>query len=479
MKLGIKYLFILFFNILLTNQAMTKNYCPPELDALDCIKFLTAKYSLNYLKLGEEVLQNELKVIEYELVSQKYPNNEYYPSTEWKHNLKIFIPKSYSKNTTPIFYVDIDIKNKQDEEFFVNISNNTSSIVIRLTMVPNQPISFPNIANLFEDDLVAHTWKVFLDDPIENKTMPLHLPMALSIIRAFDLIQAEFSADNYNMSSFILSGASKRGWAAWLATLADERVKAIIPIVIDVYNIKNQFLKLNKVYANHWPIALYPYYKINLYKYLDAENFNSLIQIEDPLAYKNSGKQKRLEIPKYIVSSSGDDFFLPDSIYDSYIDIPGENIFRYIPNSTHFINKSIIEESIIQYANALNSNTPGKKLNFKFYEDKFGEKVKIVIELNKSIKYISLWEAINSHERDFRYSCGVQYKKRKLEIKNNAKFFSIWIKKPKLGWKASFIEITHDNNFIQTTPNIVLPKKEYPMNIINNKSKYCSSLPLH
>ncbi len=478
MKIGMKYLLIILFHTLLSKESIAKDYCPKELDSFDCIKQLTSKYSLNYSKISTENLNDDIEIIEYEFTSQKYPINESYPNSEWKHNLKIFIPKSYLKNTTPIVYVDSDIKNKKDEEFFENISKNTSSIVARLTMVPNQPINFPNIANLFEDDLVAHTWKMFLDDPIENKTLPLHLPMAVSIVRALDLIQTELQPKDYNVSGFILSGASKRGWAAWLATISDERIKAIVPIVIDIYNMKSQFMKLNKVYANHWPIALYPYYKINLYKFLENDNFNSLIQIEDPLAYKNSVKQKRLEIPKYIISSSGDDFFLPDSIYDSYKDIPGENIFRYIPNSSHFIKKSIIEDAITQYAKLINSDISINKLNFKFYEDKFGENVRIVIKLNKNIKKITLWEATNTQERDFRFSCGIEYKEKSLHIKNNARYISIYLKKPKLGWKASFIEIIHNNNFIQTTPNIVLPKKEYPSNIINDKSKYCSSLPL-
>ena len=62
-------------------------------------------------------------------------------------------------------------------------------------------------------------------------------------------LKKEFTGTDYRIDKFIVSGVSKRGWAAWLATIADQRIAAIIPIVIDIYNINAQFSKLNKVYT--------------------------------------------------------------------------------------------------------------------------------------------------------------------------------------------------------------------------------------
>ena len=31
--------------------------------------------------------------------------------------------------------------------------------------------------------------------------------------------------------------------------------------------------KINKIYANNWPIALYPYYKENMHKYFENKNY--------------------------------------------------------------------------------------------------------------------------------------------------------------------------------------------------------------
>jgi PhoPQ-activated pathogenicity-related protein len=52
-----------------------------------------------------------------------------------------------------------------------------------------------------------------------------------------------------------------------------------------------------------------------------------LIQIVDPINYK-----KILKMPKYIVSSTGDEFFVPDSSELFYKYLEGEKLLRYVPN---------------------------------------------------------------------------------------------------------------------------------------------------
>lgn len=473
-----KIFFTFIFPFSVINAANANQHCPQEFDSIDCLKLLNSQYPLNYNKLLEEETLSNTKVIQYELKSQKYPLNNSSSEAEWTHIVSIYIPKGVVKTNNPILYVDSGNEKKNNEVNFENIAINTASIVIKLAQVPNQPLSFSNAENLSEDQLVAYTWKLYLDNPNENKTTPLHLPMAMSIIRTLDLFQKEFTGTDYRIDKFIVSGASKRGWAAWLATIADQRIAAIIPIVIDIYNINAQFSKLNKVYANHWPVALYPYYKIDLYKFIDTENFKTLMQITDPLAYKNTPKKNQLNIPKYIVSASGDDFFLPDSIFDIYKEIPGINYFRYIPNSSHFVSTNIIENSIAIFANNYNSNLLNPTLNYTIHEVKKSSKVHITIPLNSNIKSISLWEATNKIERDFRYVCGIKYSEKKFTVSMNEKFKKFTITSPKHGWKAAFIEVTYQDGFVQSTPNVILPKEKFPTKIEANKSNFCNVLPL-
>jgi PhoPQ-activated pathogenicity-related protein len=55
-----------------------------------------------------------------------------------------------------------------------------------------------------------------------------------------------------------------------------------------------------------------------------------LRQIVDPLNYNDL-----LTMPKYIVSSAGDQFFVPDSSELFFHKLKGENRMRYVPNSDH------------------------------------------------------------------------------------------------------------------------------------------------
>ncbi|KAB8039190.1 hypothetical protein GCL60_10075 [Silvanigrella paludirubra] len=475
----LRKLITFFLPALFSENIYSNSNCPSNLSALNCMTFMHKDTPLNYKKLSEERILNEGRLLKFELFSQNYPLQIETNKNEWVHTVSIYLPDNYRESTTPILYIDSGDNNniKKNTIDFFSIAKQTHSMVISVDLVPNQPISFPTNPNLSEDYLVAHTWKLYIDDPIKNKINLLHLPMAMSAIKTMDLVQHEFLGTNYNVNSFIMSGASKRGWAAWLATIADSRVKAIIPIVIDIYNTKELFNKLYKIYAHNWPIALYPYYKENMHKYLENKNFLELLDIEDPIAYKKSDKRLRLNIPKFIISSSGDDFFPPDSIYENYNHIPGKTYLKYVPNSSHFISKPIIENSIISFSNNLNSNFKSKIISYKILEKDMGNLIEFRVTLTKDVKKISLWQAKNETERDFRFACGIKYTETEYLIPKNHRL-EIVIKKPEKGWEASFIEITDNNSFVQTTPNIVLPRRVYPTSISKEKKDGCRVLPL-
>lgn len=58
-------------------------------------------------------------------------------------------------------------------------------------------------------------------------------PMTKSVIRAMDTVQAWASEyHQQDIRKFVVVGASKRGWTAWLTAAVDSRVVAIAPIVI-------------------------------------------------------------------------------------------------------------------------------------------------------------------------------------------------------------------------------------------------------
>src|SRR5690606_28365877 len=99
----------------------------------------------------------------------------------------------------------------------VTASLKTKSIVAELRGVPNQPLRFAGeTSGRSEDALIAYMWDKFLRTGDDK--WPARLPMTKSAVRALDTI-TEFAASkdggNFKVDSFVISGASKRGWTAW------------------------------------------------------------------------------------------------------------------------------------------------------------------------------------------------------------------------------------------------------------------------
>ena len=57
--------------------------------------------------------------------------------------------------------------------------------------------------------------------------------MVKAAVRAMDTVtDYVHNTYGYSIDKFVVSGASKRGWAAWLTAAVDPRVVSVIPIVM-------------------------------------------------------------------------------------------------------------------------------------------------------------------------------------------------------------------------------------------------------
>src|SRR5262249_56272336 len=114
------------------------------------------------------------------------------------------------------------------------------------------------------------------------------LPMVKSAVRAMDAA-TEFLASaeggKVAIKSFVVAGGSKRGWTTWLTGAVDPRVKAIVPVVIDVVNVRPSMMNHYAAYGFWAPaVGNYPVQ----HKVLDRRDSPRMAEpnrVEDPYYY--------------------------------------------------------------------------------------------------------------------------------------------------------------------------------------------------
>jgi PhoPQ-activated pathogenicity-related protein len=230
---------------------------------------------------------------------------------------------------------------------------------------------------------------------------------------------------------FVVSGASKRGWTTWTTAAVDKRVIAIAPAVIDMLNVEPSFIHHYRAYGA-WSDAVKDYTEQGIMDWMGTPQFRALMKIEEPYEYRD-----RLTIPKFMLNASGDQFFLPDSSQFYFDDLKGEKYLRYVPNTSHSLDKSDALESLQAFYASVVGNTPRPHITWTYEKD---GSIKVVSkELPTNVQ---LWQAVNPESRNFRLDVlGPAYKNTPLKPSGP----NTWVAKvapPPTGWTAFFIEMT-------------------------------------
>jgi PhoPQ-activated pathogenicity-related protein len=263
------------------------------------------------------------------------------------------------------------------------IASASGSIVVELKMIPNQSLIFHGDGQpRKEDDLIGYAWDQFLQTG--DATWLPRLPMVKSVVRAMDCLQEWSEKEGSKIEKFVVAGASKRGWTTWMTGIADQRVEAILPLVIDVLNTEASMRHHAETYG-FWTEAVGDYYQHNILQRPDHPRIHDLYRIEDPYFYRN-----RLTMPKYIVNGSGDQFFCPTSSQFYYDDLPGEKLLRYIPNADHGLKTPDAITSLIAYYQMILDSRPRPKLTWTFEADG-----SIRAKSDLAPQQVLLWQATN------------------------------------------------------------------------------------
>jgi PhoPQ-activated pathogenicity-related protein len=242
---------------------------------------------------------------------------------KWTHTLYVARPRGLLHPETAYLEVTHSA-NKKILPAIKRLAESGGTWVAVLTDVPNQPL----FGNKHEDALIAYTFDQYTKTG--DATWPLLLPMAKSAVRAMDAVQAWALAERQQkIGRFVVSGASKRGWTAWLAGAADPRVCAIVPAVIDMLNMKAQFQWSQRVYGRQSEM-IHDYTDIGLVEKMDSPEAARLMEIVDPYSYRAA-----LTMPKLLLLGTNDPYWTVDALRHYWDALPGPKLVHQSPNAGH------------------------------------------------------------------------------------------------------------------------------------------------
>jgi PhoPQ-activated pathogenicity-related protein len=300
-------------------------------------------------------------------------------------------------------------------------------------MVPNQPlVFFGEIQGRKEDAFIAYTWDRYLRSG--DGKWPARLPMTKSVVRAMDAI-TQFCGGSeggqIKVDSFVVTGASKRAWTTWSVAAVDNRVIAIIPLVIDLLNIEQSLLHHYAAYG-FWSPAIKDYTAIGIMDWTGTPEFNSLMRIEDPFHYR-----QRLTMPKFIINAADDQFFLPDSSQFYFDALVGPKYLRYVPNADHSLRESDAFQTLaVSYASVVN----GYKL--PEYSWKLEKDSGIRVMTKSTPSEVRIWQATNPDARDFRMDTfGPRWQSSLISAQPDGTYLAK-VTTPEKGWTGFFVELT-------------------------------------
>lgn len=152
-----------------------------------------------------------------------------------------------------------------------------------------------------------------------------------------------------------------------------------------------------KVYGCFAP-ALKDYNDYAIFQRIDTPEGAALRLVVDPYSYV-----ERLSLPKYLINSPGDQFFVPDAARFYWRGLPGEKHIRYVPNSDHSLSHSeaVLTNTVIGFLGWYSTvlfDIPRPQVSWSL--DKDG--ATLVVKTSPPAPVARLWQATNAAARDFR-----------------------------------------------------------------------------
>ena len=371
-----------------------------------------------------------------DMTSQTWLTPKEVDRTVWQHWVRIVKPDKVEHKTGLLLIGGGSNGGEAPGEVdarLAGIALETKSVVAELSMVPNQALRFVgDEVDRKEDALIAFGWDKHLRGGRDEWLA--RLPMTKSAVRAMDTITDVMKKPGQGgvaVDRFVIAGGSKRGWTTWTTGAVDDRVEAIIPIVIDMLNVVPSFNHHYRVYGFFAP-AVGDYESIGIMDWQNTPEYQRLIKVTEPYEYRD-----RLTMPKFLINASGDQFFVPDSGQFYWSDLVGEKYVRYVPNAGHSLKESDAVESLVAYYHSILTKAKRPVFDWKIRDNT------IKVLTKDQPKEVKVWSATNPEARDFRIdTLGPVWKSSQLQADTKGQFIAK-VDEPTKGYTAFFVELTY------------------------------------
>ncbi len=395
------------------------------------------------------------------MTSQHWLTPELVDKTEWWHWVSIVVPRDTPFETGMMWIGGGSTNTKMPEnpdELILAAATQTNSIVAQVHNIPFQPLTFANdtFGERYEDAIITYGWRKFLEGGAkdEDAIWLARLPMTKAVKLAMDatsqVVKTKYKKD---LKNYVVAGASKRGWTTWTTAAVDDRVVAIIPIVIDMLNLEPSFKHHWKNYG-FWAPAVDDYVREGVMDWIGTPEFDRLLAITEPYTFA-----KEMTIPKLLINAAGDQFFQPDSWEFYWNDLPGEKHIQYVPNFGHDLGDSDALPNMISFYSAILNQNPRPKYEWKIEGDI------ISFQADPSNKPISVkvWSAYNDKTRDFRVDVfGPNWKATELASTADG-HYEFQMTQPESGYQGYFMEVIFAGQApMKVTSGVEVLPRTYP-----------------
>lgn len=397
-----------------------------------------------------------------QMTSGVWRNEEEVDATLWQHKILVIEPVNVEKNTGMLYLTGGSSTENNtltaDEQKLIEqlglLAWGSRTAVSILTVVPNQPLLFAGEGdNATEEDIMAYSLDRYMssyDLGERDPAWPVLLPMTRAAVRAMDTIQ-DFMENKpgrvRTVDNFVVGGIAKRGWAAWLTAAVDDRVSAVMPIAADYLNFPGQMRHHRNAYGSYplsdseviysgYSTAWRQYVDYNVLSRLELPSGESLMRIVDPYSYREV-----LTMPKLLVNSTGDGFFLPDSSRFFMPDLTGTNYLHYAPNSDYSILKTLeLDEDALEALGAFYISQVDGSTMPSFDASYNASTREIIVKPSEPPLSVEFWSANSSRHRDFRQqTLGDKWSKEDVPVEDDGTYRATLSNQA--GYNAGFMKV--------------------------------------